>query len=196
MSPIIKRLDTFLLRVRPGYYAQLRPGLNAEQFTEFAQAVGFTFPDEFRDLYCWRDGQADEFQSLCHNRYFMPSAEVKSTWELMTGLQEDGEWDQPQWWHRGWIPFLHNGAGSHLCVDLHGSFTTLSGQVIEFWNRDDDRPIVAPSFQVWLEHFVSTLERGFWHLEDDGNFLPSDILPGIPGYPIKGDARIPVADRQ
>lgn len=188
-KPLLDRLDTWLSRHRPDYYAQLRPGLTAEQLADSEKSVGFAFPESFRGLYRWHDGQANDLMAIRNNQYFMPSEEVKSTWEMLTSMQEGGEWEEPQWWHRGWIPFLSNGAGSHLCLDLHGSFTGLPGQVIEFWGKDADRPIVAPGFEVWLEHFVGSLEAGLWSLEEGGNFSPDEhLLPKIPGYPVVGDS--------
>jgi cell wall assembly regulator SMI1 len=185
---LFDRLDRSLARRRKKYYRQLRPGLTAEQLAEFEAFVGHAFPERFRALYRWRDGQSDPLESLDSNRYFMPSAEAKQTWEMLTSFQENGQWGpgHPQWWHRGWIPFLHNGAGSHLCLDLHGSFTGTAGQVIEFWNHFDDRPIVAPSFEVWLDHVVDTLERGGGYVEH-GTFVIGD--PHVPGYPIRGDPK-------
>jgi cell wall assembly regulator SMI1 len=189
---LVDRLDWWLAQNRPAYHAQLRPGLSAAQLTEFEGFVGFDFPDAFRLLYRWHDGQADDslyYLSLCHNQSFMTSDEVKRRWEMLTSMMEADQWGHPQWWHRGWIPFLHNGSGSHLCLDLHGSFTGTPGQVIEFWVHDRDRPVVAPSLEAWLGHFVSTLEAGLWSLDDGGNFsYDFDAFPEIPGYPIVGDA--------
>jgi cell wall assembly regulator SMI1 len=185
---LFDRLDRALARRRPDYYRQLRPGLSESQLDAFEAFVGYAFPDKFRALYRWRDGQSDPWLSLDRNRYFMPSKEAKNTWEMLTGFQENGQWGpgHPQWWHRGWIPFLHNGAGSRLCLDLHGSFTGTAGQVLEFWNHFDDRPIIAPSFDVWLKHVVGTLEGGYGYVAND-TFVIGD--PRVPGYPIKGDTK-------
>jgi cell wall assembly regulator SMI1 len=195
---IIDRLDRWLAEHRPEYYACLRPGLTDLQLDTLERLVGYKFPSAFRAFYRWRDGQDPEGEPFIFNRTFMSFEDVRCTWELMTEMQEGGEWDEPQWWCRGWLPFLENGAGSHLCLDLHGSFTGKKGQIVEFWNRAWDRPVVAESFQSWLEWFVASLEAGLWLLNpESGNFEPvnsTDRIGGGPLHPdkvIRGDARVP-----
>lgn len=195
---VIDRLDRWLAEHRPAYCACLRPGLTDAQVDDLEQFVGYKFPEAFRAFYRWRDGQHSDREPFMFNRTFMSSENVRRIWEMMTEMQEGGEWDEPQWWCRGWVPFLENGAGSNLCLDMHGSFTGNPGQVIEFWNRDWDRPVVANSFVSWLGWFVASLEAGEWWLHpQNGNFEPVDSNAPHGGGPlgpdelVRGDARKP-----
>lgn len=194
---VIGRLDRWLAEHRPAYHACLRPGLTDAQVDDLEQFVGCKFPDAFRAFYRWRDGQNSDREPFIWNRTFMSSEDTCRIWEIMTQMQEGGEWDEPQWWCRGWVPFLDNGAGSNVCLDLHGSFTGKPGQVIEFWNRDWDRPVVAHTFLCWLEWFVASLEAGVWRLDSDSGNLepvnPNDPMGGGPLHPpeLVGDARKP-----
>jgi cell wall assembly regulator SMI1 len=159
MTELVRRLDAWLSEHRPEYYAHLLPGLTDSEWVAFEDSIGVMPPDSFRVLYQWRNGQQDD-QSFRGNQYWMSSAEVTSSKELMDSMI--GYDFEPGWWDRNWIPFLHNGGGSHLCVDVVGIDSGTAGQLVEFWNRDADRPVVAPSLEHWLYGFVRSLERDRW----------------------------------
>ncbi len=114
---------------------------------------------------------------------------------MLSEMQERHEWgdDRPQWWSARWIPFLTNGAGDLTCVDTDGSFTGAEGQILEFWHDSPDRFVVAPDLDTWLAHFVSSLERGEWTLEESGNFSLRNggRFPNLEGFPVAFDARTP-----
>jgi cell wall assembly regulator SMI1 len=172
------------------HYARLRPGLSADQVAALERYVGYRFPTTLRCLYRWRDGQEPDSEPFRGGSHLLSAAEVRSAWTMLTGYVDDGTFDRPQWWDRGWVPFLGNPTGSHLCVDLYGSFTGRRGQVLAFWPHDADRPVVAPSLAAWLRHFVAQLEAGRWRLNaDTGAFeYAGRRKPAIPGYPIYGNA--------
>jgi cell wall assembly regulator SMI1 len=161
MLELVTRLDAWLSRYRPSYHAQLLPGLTAEELTAFEAQLGVTLPDGFRVFYQWRNGQADDyFKSFRGNQSWMSAADIAGTKELMDSMI--GSDFEPGWWERSWIPFLHNGAGSYLCVDIAGMNGGQPGQLVEFWNRDRDRPVVSPGLDYWLHDFVRSLERDRW----------------------------------
>jgi uncharacterized protein (TIGR02996 family) len=194
-TDVVGRLDRWLARNRPEYYACLRPGLTGAQVAELERFVGYPFPETFRAFYRWRNGQPGFAEPVKPNDPFIDSFwimgadEVRSDWRFLTEMLEGGGWQQPQWWCRGWVPFLHNGAGSYLCLDLQGSFTGRKGQVLEYWNHFGDRPIVAPSFEAWLGHLLDLFDAGFWKRGAfSGNLEEALKLPAIPGYPVVGDS--------
>lgn len=159
MIALIRRLDARLAELRPEYYAQLLPGLTDAEWGEFESRLGVPMPAAFRALYQWRNGQRDDANFL-GNRMWMCAEDVIGTKELMDSMI--GSDFEPGWWERGRVPFLHNGAGSHLCVDAVGANGNPPGCLVEFWNCDHDRPVVAQSLEVWLDQFVTSLERDRW----------------------------------
>ncbi|MCI0701284.1 MAG: SMI1/KNR4 family protein, partial [Planctomycetia bacterium] len=159
MTELVARFDAWLSRNRPAYYAQLLPGLTDQEWASFEQRLGVRLPDGFRVLYQWRNGSWED-ESIQNNRYWMPSEAIISTKELMDGMI--GFDFEPGWWESAWVPFLANGAGSHLCIDTVGTDRGQPGQLVEFWNRDHDRPVVSPSIEHWLHDFVTSLERDRW----------------------------------
>ena len=158
MSELVARLDAWLSRHRPAYHARLLPGLTDEEWVGFESRIGLKLPDAFRVFYQWRNGQPnDYFKSFRGNRTWTPTVDIIDTKELLDSMI--GSDFEPGWWEQSWVPFLHNGAGSHLCVDVAGANGGTPGQLVEFWNRDRDRPVAAPSLEHWLHQFVRSLER-------------------------------------
>lgn len=161
MTELVSRLDAWLSRHRPDYYARLLPGLTDLEWVAFEARLGVKLPDAFRVLYQWRNGQPDDyFKSFRGNRTWSPAADVVETKELLDSMI--GSDFEAGWWDLNWVPFLHNGGGSHLCVDVAGTNGGGPGQLIEFWKADPDRPIVSPGIEHWLSAFVASLERDQW----------------------------------
>lgn len=167
MTELVARLDAWLSRNRPDYYARLLPGLTTEEWTGFQKRLGVELSDGFRTLYQWRNGQPDDYFVCFHgNRTWTPAADVIGTKELLDSMI--GSDFEPGWWDRAWVPFLHNGGGSRLCVDVAGTDGGKPGQVVEFWKADADRPVVSESIEHWLADFVTSLERDRWEETDTG----------------------------
>ena len=82
--------------------------------------------------------------------------DTKCELDGMIGL----DFEDPKYWRRGWIPFLHNGGGSYLCVDVAAEDGGQSGQLIGFWKADEDRPIEFESVRHWLESFWNSMVDG------------------------------------
>src|SRR5262249_30106250 len=114
----LARIDRWLASHRPDYYAQLRAGASVGELADFEGHLHVTVPMACADLYRWRNGQqSDCSEALTQNWMFMPLGDIAETKELMDGMI-GFDFEDPRWWRRGWIPFLHNGGGSYLCLDL------------------------------------------------------------------------------
>ncbi|AKU98699.1 hypothetical protein AKJ09_05363 [Labilithrix luteola] len=195
MDEVVRRLETWLRENHPEALAGLQAGLSDAEISKHEKKLGVTLPDGMRALYRWRNGNSeDSFEAIQHNRNLMPLEEAVERHEELAELAEAGEFDSEDWWHAAWVPFLHNGGGSLLVWDPKGSFPHAGGkpgQVLEFWNKDSDRDIVAPSFDAWLTSFVESLEAGLWKFDkEDGNVeeregLEAFLAERLPGYPIE-----------
>ena len=160
MDELLARMDRWLAAHRPDYYRLLRPGVTDAELDAFEARFGLALPTEFRQLYRWRDGQDPQSSApLQGNRTFSTFAEVTTTKELMDDLI-GSDFDDPAYWRRGWVPFLHNGGGSHLCLDLLAEGGGEVGQLVAFWKRDEDRPVEYPNLEAWLTHLVASMEDG------------------------------------
>lgn len=175
MKTVITRLDEWLKRNRPDYYVQLLPGASDEEIRRLEQLIGQHLPESFKALYRWRNGQPTNcFDSFHDNKMLLNLKEIADSWSVLKELLEGGDFEIENWWRAGWLPFLHDGGGNHLCLDLEGTFTGHKGQLLEFWHDDYDRNVLYPDFDSYLETVVGCLEQqawsedeGFWGLDED-----------------------------
>ncbi|MBD2102534.1 SMI1/KNR4 family protein [Leptolyngbya sp. FACHB-261] len=160
MLPAITRIDQWLAAHRPDYYAQLHPGVDDTALDAFESRFSVRLPALFRELYRWRNGQRPDYSaSLQDNRMFVPLDEVAETKEMLDGMI-GYDFENPRYWRRGWVPFLHNGSGSYLCIDLAAEGGGSLGQLIGFWKADEDRPVEYPSIEAWLNELADSMESG------------------------------------
>ncbi|MFO0803920.1 MAG: SMI1/KNR4 family protein [Gemmataceae bacterium] len=161
----IDRLDRWLATNRPAYYALLQPSATDAELDALEFKFSFKLPTAFRLLYRWRNGQ-DPMSSapIQGNRSFCTLQEVADAKELRDDLI-GSDFDDPKYWRRGWVPFLHNGAGSYLCLDLAAEDGGTSGQLIGFWRSEADRPIEYTSVEAWLFVLVESMEAGSLKLD-------------------------------
>jgi cell wall assembly regulator SMI1 len=160
VESLIERMDRWLAANRPDYYALLQPGATDADLDAFEAQFSVKLPAAFRALYRWRSGQDEmSFAPLQGNRSFCTLAEVARTKDMLDGMI-GYDFDAPRYWRRGWVPFLHNGGGSYLCLDLAAEDGGQPGQLIGFWKQDEDRPVEFPSVDTWLANLVESMESG------------------------------------
>ncbi len=198
MDELIRRLDAWLRRHRPDFYATLLPGLRPSELNAFAKAVAVRLPEQFRQLYSWRNGQSsDDSRTFLDGNTWLNLAAVRSEWVLLSEIRqeiiEDGDLNDDTWFRPTWLPFLDSGGGDDLCVDVGGSFGGTPGQLIPFSHEGDNRVIEYPSLERWLGIVVESLEAGLWR-EVEGHLTPANeaklkkfIKARNPGYPIIAD---------
>jgi cell wall assembly regulator SMI1 len=157
---LIGRLDQWLRLHRPDYHSQLQPGARGQELDQFEEHFALKLPVSFRMLYEWRNGQREECSaSLEHNRMFLSLESITSTKETLDGMIGE-DFGRPEWWRIEWVPFLANGGGDLLCLDLASTVREIPARVIAFWHDGDDRSVKHPSLKVWLNRLVSSMEDG------------------------------------
>jgi cell wall assembly regulator SMI1 len=165
MDDLIRRADAWLRGNRPDYYAILRPGASDAALDAYAVRFGMALPSELRQLYGWRDGQdLNISNALVHNHMFMPLEQSASSKDQLDGMI-GFDFDDPNWWRRGWVPFTLSYGGDHYCVDLDAEAGAAAGRVIGFWHDEARRPVRAPSFATWFDQLVITMEEGRLEVE-------------------------------
>ena len=160
VAALIGRMDRWLASNRPDYYALLQPGATDAELDAFEARLSLNLPEAFRQLYRWRNGQdPGSSNPLQFNRTFSTLEEIASTKEELDSMI-GFDFEDPKYWRRGWVPFLHNGAGSHLCLDLPAEDGGQVGRLVAFWKRDQDRPVEHLSLEAWLAALVTSMESG------------------------------------
>jgi cell wall assembly regulator SMI1 len=156
----IARIDAWLAARRPDYYAQLQGGVLDAALDAFEARFELKLPAAFREFYKWRNGQAAQCSaSLQDNRMFSTLEDIAESKDMLDGMIET-DFDDPRWWRRAWVPFLNNGGGDHLCLDLAAEDGGTPGQLIAFWHDSARRPVVSPSFDAWLLKLAGSMEDG------------------------------------
>lgn len=155
MKTELEKLDTLLKEKRPEYYSKLQKPLSETEISRLEAKYNIKLPDDVKALYVWKNGQnQDTYEALVNNSMFEPLELVLSgnaEFTSMIGFDFEIE----NWWNKSWLPLFGNGGGSYICYDMEGVFTGDAGQIIEYWNGYDDRPVIAPS----LTHFIQKLNQ-------------------------------------
>ncbi|MDP9606743.1 UNVERIFIED_ORG: cell wall assembly regulator SMI1 [Variovorax paradoxus] len=157
---LIGRMDAWLAVRRPDYHALLQPGVDDGALDAFEAKFSLKLPEAFRALYRWRNGQPNSsFDSLQGNRMFSALEDIADTKEMLDDMI-GFDFEDPATWRRGWVPFLSNGGGSYLCVDIDTQGGGQPGQLVGFWKADEDRPVEHASVEAWLAELVASMEAG------------------------------------
>ena len=158
VDALIARLQAGLAEHRPGYFAQLQPGVDDAALDAFEQRFGLALPPAFRALYRWRNGQAVSCNdNLEGNRMFSSLEDIADTKDIFDGMI-GADFEGPDWWRLGWVPFLANGGGSHLCVDVAAAQGGQPGQLIAYWKGDADRSVEHESIEAWLTEHLAAMK--------------------------------------
>ena len=160
MSDLLVRLDKWLSANRPDYYGKLLRGASPEHLNAFEKKFQLQLPSGFRALYQWRNGQDPNCSaSLQDNWMFSRLEDLSDSKETLDGMI-GFDFEDPKWWRRGWIPFLSNGGGDHLCVDLSAEDGGAPGQLLTFYHDWEKRAVEHPNLQAWLTELVESMENG------------------------------------
>ncbi|PWN71520.1 benzoate transporter [Chryseobacterium phosphatilyticum] len=183
MEEILQQLDSHIQRLRPDFYKSLLEPLQEEEIQGIENQYCTQIPDDLKTFYQWKNGQASScYDAFLNNSMFIPLKEaLELAKELTSMIGTDFEIEN--WWNENWIPIFHNGGGSYICYDLKGIFTGNKGQILEFWNRDPDRNVIAGS----LKHLLNSLNayytsqyneelNEFISIEAHGNGFPKKFI--------------------
>lgn len=160
LTALIERVDHWLAVNRPDYYGRLQPGVTDAAMDAFEVRFSLRLPEPFRAFYGWRNGQEPTCSaSFQNNRMFSSLEEIAATKEMLDGMI-GSDFEDPRWWRRGWVPFLANGGGDHLCLDVAAEDGGEPGQLVAFWHDWEDRSMKFPSFEAWLRQLADSMEAG------------------------------------
>jgi len=90
---------------------------------------------------------------------FCPLDEVAETKAMLDGMI-GFDFEDPRWWREGWIPFLANGGGDYLCLDVAAEDGGTPGQLVAFWHDLDKRWVEYGSIDDWLFKLVESMNDG------------------------------------
>jgi predicted DNA-binding WGR domain protein/cell wall assembly regulator SMI1 len=160
VSGLLVRLDKWLSANRSDYHGKLLRGASPEDLDAFEKKFQLQLTSGFRELYQWRNGQDPNYSaSLQNNWMFSRLEDLSDSKEMLDGMI-GFDFEDPKWWRRGWVPFLSNGGGDHLCLDLTAEDGGAPGQLLTFYHDSEERTVDYPSLQAWLTELVGSMENG------------------------------------
>lgn len=157
---LLERAEHWLATNRPDYYAGLQPSATEAQLDAVENQFSLKLPVAFRLLYRWHNGQKSTCYASLQDIYMFSSLDELTSSKALMDDMIGTDFEDPKWWRRTWIPFLHNGAGDHLCLDLAAEDGGDPGQILIFYHDWDRRPIEFPSLEKWLKNFVKIMYEG------------------------------------
>lgn len=88
---------------------------------------------------------------------------------------EDGRFDgvfKKSYWNRAWVPFLKDGCGNLVCVDLTAGPDGKIGQLLLMEFQDGQGPYIAPyaNMVAMLKTHISIIEKGLFTFNEHQEF--------------------------
>lgn len=178
MENTLQTLDVLIKNFRPEFYACLKASLKNTEILSLEEQFKRQIPDDLKAFYQWKNGQESTcYEAFINNSMFLPLGEALDIADELTSMIGT-DFEAENWWNKSWIPIFHNGGGSYICYDTEGTFTGSKGQIIEFWNRDKDRNVIAAN----LSDFLKQLNRYYTEkpMEEWDEFFTVDHREGFP----------------
>ena len=164
-AALVERLAAWIAGRRPLLFASLAPGASADALAHVSGVIGADLPRAFRELYAWRDGEL-ELYGLQGPWVWMPLERALGERSTQQSLAASGELSAAAW-PDGALPFLDDGAGNFVCLDLRGDSNRSAGEVLRYDHEAGTSLRLHSSFAGWLETLCEALESGLYPLVDD-----------------------------
>ena len=174
------RLERWFAAHLPEVVEDLRPPATEDELRAVERVIGATLPADVRELYRIHDGQSDDATGVFFGLPLLPLAGVVRAWttwrdvidpatneEISEGCtSEPASAIQCLYTCRGWIPLSDDYGGNHLGVDLAPGPLGARGQVIHFGRDENDKHVLAASFDDFLLKLGDLLESGNFVIDD------------------------------
>jgi cell wall assembly regulator SMI1 len=186
MKELISKLDNQLKELRPNYYQKFEAPLNKGEIELLEDKYKIQIPDDLKELYKWKNGQAMICnEAFVNNSMFMSLEDVLESAEEFTSMI-GSDFEIENWWNENWLPIFGNGGGSYICYDLGGIFTGNKGQLIEYWKGDNDRNVIAPNLETFISQLVKYYDNNkpedfdeYFHIKKSEGFPKTFIVSTI-----------------
>lgn len=184
MEQIWKKFEEWLMQNWPEGLSSLNPPASDAQIAQLEAQLNVKLPADFIACLKVHNGQSG-YASIIDGMEFLSCEEIYSQWIVWKELLDGGDFKdfssepdggiKDDWWNSKWIPFTHNGAGDHLCIDLDPATSGSVGQVISMWHDMADRELKAKSFMEYFQAYVAGILTGqYIYDEEYGGIVKAD----------------------
>lgn len=168
------RIKRNVLKFDKKLIANLRPGADPHAIKALEDLVGQKLEDSFVDFYLEHDGQEIDDYSIFSGCYLMNIEEIitcTKEWSSLSDMNEElsknmvslpAGFIKPVYGNAPykWIPFIHDGGGNHIGIDLGPDKKGTIGQIILFGRDEDTKRLAANSFSEFIEDYIYQLKKG------------------------------------
>jgi cell wall assembly regulator SMI1 len=154
VKSLIEELDKHLATNRPELYTTLRPSADEAGLDALQAILPVRLPPLFHALYQWRDGQVQDTRERFWDVWFLLPLEEVCRCKEMLDAMIGHDFERPDWWCRGWVPFLGNRNGDHVCLDLTAETGGAPGQLLNFWHDWEDRGLTSFDLEWWVQGLI------------------------------------------
>ena len=175
MKDIIQRIDRWLQANRPNYYKNLEPGLSTQEIIEWEAKIGFVFPEDFKILYQWKNGQIDESREYFMDfSFFDPIEMVFEQWEDGNVDLVDFNNDETIAWGPSWLRIMSGFDADGYCLDVKGDLGK-PGQIVYFIH-DAENFIIYPDLKTMFNVMATKFEEGVYKCSEQEGKSKIEII--------------------
>lgn len=161
MIKTIIKLDTWLKENRNEFYKKLNKGLTDTEIQVWEDKFGFKFPEDFKNLYQWRNGQkAENRECFFYHQYFDPIEVVYEQWEFGNEDLTEFNEDDSIVWGESWLRFTSAIDSNGYCLDVKGDFKEVGA--IVYYIHDDENEVLFANLETMLEMILNQFEQGVY----------------------------------
>ncbi len=174
-----KYLESWFSAKWPEIIPDLNPGCDPDAFEKVESEMDIGLPDSFKEFYMIHDGQkADDYIGMFYGASLLPLAKILEQWRIWTAkIEEYGNermkelFDQYQislmpgkvkaaYANKKWIPFAAFLDSNYIGLDFDPESEGDVGQVINFGREEEQKSVLAHSFDGFIDRFIGELEKG------------------------------------
>lgn len=162
--------------------AMLNSGASSEELAALERHVGMTLPTSLRQFLSEHNGQSNKAKfGIYKGSQILSTDGICAQWDTWKGIDSElmnadcAEFmsSKPEgviksmYTNQRWIPLTHDWAGNHVGLDFDPDTRGKIGQVIAFGRDQDEKVLLADSFDEFLHNFASELRITDWKFADE-----------------------------
>lgn len=172
---VILKLDHWLKENRNEFYKKLNKGLTDNQIKDWETKFGFNFPEEFKVLYQWKNGQKPSNRECFFNHLYFDSIDIiYEKWlDNNEDLVEFNE-DDNIVWGESWLCFMSTIDGNGYCLDVEGELSN-KGNII-YYVHDDVNEVLFKDLKTFTEMVLEQFKQGVYGYKKRSKTITFELI--------------------
>jgi cell wall assembly regulator SMI1 len=161
---------------------KLNEAATPEEIAALEAHVGQSLPTSLKAFLSAHNGQAANAKlGLYAGREVLSTKSIALQWDTWRSIDETAMnadcaefmtseppgTIKPMYTNRCWIPLTHDYAGNHVGLDFDPDTGGRRGQVIAYGRDEDQKLLLAPSFEEFLPILIAEIRAADWSFADE-----------------------------